>query len=183
MKLLLPAFLLIAEFLFSQSSDFIILKKNNKTVATYYAGTNISFLSTSGAMLNARINEIKSDTLYLQEFIIQQALTTFGTVVPDTIGSYHYKFSYKEIQSIGYARKQHFDWRGSGAALLGGGTLLTLGSAIVYLADRKKFSAPLMIASAGLATLGYFMAKGKSDGHVIGKSYKLLYMNMSRKNS
>ncbi|MEP6675018.1 MAG: hypothetical protein ABJA78_07680 [Ferruginibacter sp.] len=181
MKLFLAACLLLYNFSYSQSSDFILLKKNNKTEARYYAGTNISFLSTNGAFINAKITEIKNDTLYLQEFIVQRALTTFGTIVPDTVGSYHYQFHYNEIKSIGYSKRQNFDWKGSGAALLGGGTLLTLGSGVVYLADRKKFSAPLMAASAGLATLGYFMAKGKSNGKEIGKKYRLQYMNMSHR--
>ena len=179
---MLPAFLFLSNFLFAQASDFLILKRKNKTAATYYAGSNIQFTTSTGAFLNARINEIKNDTIYMQEFIIRQALTMFGTIVPDTVGSYHYKFHYNEIQSIGYSKKQHFDWKGSGAALLGGGTLLTLGSAVVLIADRQKFSAPLMIASAGLATLGYFMAKGKSSGKMIGKAYKLRYMSMSQKN-
>ena len=51
--------------------------------------------------------------------------------------------------------------------------------------DPEKFSAPLMITSAALATIGYFMAKGKKGGNamVIGKKYKLVYMNMSNKKS
>ena len=64
---------------------------------------------------------------------------------------------------------------------MGGGALLVVGSGVVYLADRNKFSTPLLIAAAGLGTLGYFMAKGGSNGMVIGKKYQLLYINMQNK--
>ena len=79
--------------------------------------------------------------------------------------------------------KTNFNTKGSGAALFGGGALLTLASGVVYVKKRKKFSLPLLLTSVGLGTLGYFMAKGKKGGSgmVIGKKYKLVYMNMSNK--
>ncbi len=159
--------------IFSQNSDFLLLKRKGKTSATYFAGRNISFVTNTGGIYEVLINEIKDDTLYVQEFIVQRGLTVFGTIVYDTIGSHHYQIDYRNISIIGRPNKRNFDWRGSGAALLGGGTLLTLGSGIVYLADRKKFSAPLMLASAGLATLGYFMAKGGKGGIELGQKYRL----------
>jgi hypothetical protein len=181
MKLILPILLVISINSFSQSADFIQLKKHNKTIASYYSGTNIAFSSESGSFINALINGIKSDTLYLQEFIIQYLPTNIGTYVIDTIGSYHYKYHYKQIAAIGQKEKTNFNVRGSGAALLGGGAVLTLASGVVYLVDREKFSAPLLITSVGLGALGYFMAKGKKrgGGMMIGKKYRLVYMNMS----
>ncbi len=168
---------------FAQSADFIILKKHGKTIRTFYSGTEIAFTSESGAFINATINGIKDDTLYLQEFIIRYLPTTIGTYIIDTAGSYHYKYHYNQVKAIGKEEKTNFNWRGSGGSLLGGGILLTLGSGVVYLADREKFSAPLLVTSAALGTLGYFIAKGKKGGNamLIGKKYKLVYMNMSNK--
>ena len=150
-------------------------------MARYFAGSNIQFMTTSGAYMDAFVNEIKNDSIFLQEFLVQRIPTTLGTYITDTVGSYRHKFHYNQIAAIGNAKKQNFNWKGSGAALMGGGALITLGSGIVYLADRQKFSAPLLIAAVGLGTLGYFMAKGRSDGLVIGKKYQLLYMNMQNK--
>ena len=61
--------------------------------------------------------------------------------------------------------------------------MLTLASGVVYVADRKKFSLPLLLTSVGLGTIGYFIKKKKKGGSgmVIGKKYKLVYMNMSNK--
>ncbi|MFM6925222.1 MAG: hypothetical protein ACKOU7_06935 [Ferruginibacter sp.] len=107
--------------------------------------------------------------------------TNIGTYIIDTVGSYRYKYHYNQVAAIGRKEKTNFNVKGSGAALLGGGAVLTLASGIIYVADRKKFSAPLLIASAGLGTLGYFMAKGKKHGnaYIIGRKYRLVYMNMS----
>ena len=179
MKFILPLLLLFSVTCYSQSADFIALKKNNKTIKTYYAGTHIDLTTTSGAYISALINGIKNDSLYLQEFIINYLPTTFGTYIIDTAGSYHYKFHYNQIKAIGKADKKGFNVKGSGAALFGGGIVLTVASGVVYLADRNKFSAPLLIASAGLATVGYFMSKGGGNAILIGKKYKLVYMDMS----
>lgn len=183
MKLLLPIFLFLSTDSFSQSADLIQLKKHNKLITTFYSGGNIAFTAESGAYIDALINGIKNDTLYLQEFIIRYLPTTIGTYIIDTAGSYHYKYNYRQIVAIGQKPKTNFNTKGSGAALLGGGAVLTLASGVIYVADREKFSAPLLLASVGLGTLGYFMAKGKKNGGgmLIGKKYKLVYMNMSNK--
>lgn len=181
MKSFLTILLFVSTTSFSQSADFIQLKKNNKTITTFYSGMNIAFTAESGAYIDALINGIKNDTLYLQQFIIRYLPTNIGTYIVDTAGSYHYKYHYNQIIGIGQKEKANFNVKGSGAALFGGGILLTLASGVVYVADREKFSAPLLLASVGLGTLGYFMAKGKksSRGMTMGKKYKLVYMNMS----
>ena len=183
MKLLLLILFFLPTFCFSQSADFIQLKKHNKTIITFYSGNNIAFTAESGAYIDALINGIKNDTLYLQQFIIRYLPTTIGTYIIDTVGRYHYKYNYRQIVAIGQNPKTNFNTKGSGAALLGGGAVLTLASGVIYVADRKKFSVPLLLASVGLGTLGYFMAKGKKNGGgmLIGKKYKLVYMNMSNK--
>jgi hypothetical protein len=180
MKLIFLILFFITTTSFSQSADFIQLKKNNKTVASFYSEMNIAFTSETGSYIDALITGIKEDTLYLQQFIIRYLPTNFGTYIVDTVGSYRYKYHYNQILAIGRKEKTNFNIKGSGAALLGGGAVLTLASGIIYVADRKKFSAPLLLASVGLGALGYFIAKGSKHGnaYVIGKKYKLVYMNM-----
>ena len=181
MKIFLPLLLLFAVPCYSQSADFIILKKKSKTIQTFYAGTNINFTTVSGAYITAHINGIKNDTLFLQEYITQYLPTTIGTYVVDTVGSYRYKFHYNQVKAMGRKAKKGFNTKGSGASLFGGGVLLTLASGVVFLVDRKNFSAPLLIASAALGTLGYFWATSGGGALVIGKKYKLVYMDMSNK--
>lgn len=181
MKILLLLLILFSFKANAQSADFIYLKKKNKTLQTIYAGQHISITTVSGANITAFINGIKNDSLFLQEFIVNYIPTTIGTYIVDTAGSYRYKFHYNQIMAIGKKQKRGFNAKGSGASLFGGGVVLTVASGVIYLVDRKKFSAPLLIASATLGALGYLWATSGNDGIVIGKKYKLVYMDMSNK--
>ena len=175
-------YLLSLHFLFpfyttAQSSDFIILKKKNKTVKMFYTGSNIEFVTNTGAYRNAVITKIKNDSIFLKEYIINRIPTTLGFYITDTLGSYHFDYNYKQIAYFGRVNKK-FNVGGSGAALMGGGTLLTLASGVVYVVDRKNFSPALMLSAIGLAGLGYLMNKASSKGITIGKNhYRLQYMN------
>ena len=161
----------------AQTADFIILKKKNKTVKIFYKGSNIEFVTTSGAYRNALINNIKNDSIFLQEFLITKRPTTLGFFVIDTLGSFRYAYNYKEIYHFGQENKK-FNLAGSGAALLGGGTLITLASGVVYLADNKNFSPALLAAAAGLAAVGYLMNRSSNKGITVGKKhYRLQYMS------
>ena len=163
----------------AQPSDFIILKKKNKTIRSYYAGTQIEFVTTTGAYRNAVITRIMNDSIFLQEFIVRHVPTTMGFYITDTAGSYRYVYHYNQIGSFGKQQKG-FNVSGSGAALLGGGVLLTLANGVVFLVDRKKFSPALLIASASLAVVGYFLSKAGSKGIVIGKkNYRIEYIKVT----
>lgn len=181
MKLLLPLFVFFFTASHAQQADFIILKKHNKKVSTWFAGDNIAFMSTGGNYIDAHIDGIKNDTLYLQEFIVRRLPTIYGAYMNDTAGSYHYKYHYNQIKAFGLEERKGFNLQGSGMALLGGGALITFGSGLVYLFDRKKFSAPLLIAAVGLGVAGYFMSKHGSKPMTIGKKYKIEYMDLSDK--
>lgn len=183
MKLFLPALLFISLSSFSQNADFILVKKKSHTIQTIFAGRNFEFVTTSGTYINATINGIKNDTLYLQEFLVQRLPTTFGTYILDTMGSYHYKFHYNQVASLGPKPKKGFNMSGSGASLFSGGVILTLASGVIYLVDKKKFSAPLLLAAAGLGTAGYFLMRSGAKPMTIGKKYKLQYMRMDNASS
>ncbi len=168
---------LIPQFIVAQSSDFIILKKKNKTIKMFYTGSNIEFVSNTGAYRNAVITKIKNDSIFLKEYLISRIPTTLGFFVIDTIGSYHFEYNYNQIAHFGKVNKK-FNVGGSGAALMGGGTLLTLASGVVYVADRENFSPALMLSAIGLAGLGYLMNKSSRKGITIRKNhYRLQYMN------
>ena len=161
-------------------SDFIILKKKNKTIQSFYAGTHIAFTSTNGAYRDAEITQIKNDSIFLREYLVQMVPSTMGFLIRDTVGSFRYVYHYTDIKRFGKEDK-HFNISGSGASLMGGGFLLAFGSGIVYLADRKKYSPTLLYAGLGGMGVGYLLNKAGSKGIVIGKKhYHLQYMNMSK---
>lgn len=161
----------------AQQADFIVLKKNRKTVQNFFSGTQIEFVAYNGAYRNALITAIKNDSLYLQEFIVYRMPTTLGTYVLDTSGSYRYVYHYNQIKSFGKPQKG-FNVGGSGAALLGGGALLVLASGVSYLIDKDQFSPELLGAAVGLSAIGYVMNKAAAKRIVIGKKYKIQYISL-----
>jgi hypothetical protein len=179
MKFFLPVLLFTALSSFSQTADFITVKKKGKTIQTIFAGRNLEFVTSSGAYINAFINGISNDTLFMQEFVVQRLPTTFGTYILDTLGSYRYKFHYNQVAALGKKQKRGFNIQGSGSSLFSGGIVLTVASGVVFLVDRDNFSAPLLIAAAGLGTFGYFLMKATGKPITIGKKYTLQYMNMT----
>ena len=169
LTLLLISFL-IGQHLFSQSADFILFKKNHKTIATYYAGNNIGFTNDEGNYIEALITKIQHDTLYLRQFVVQQVPTTLGVYVLDTISSYHYQYHYSQIKAIGKTGRR-FSASTSGAVLMGGGTVLAIASGVVYLVDKEKFSPQLLVASVALAGIGYLMYRLADKGMEIGRAH------------
>ena len=158
----------------AQQPDFILLKHKERTVATYFPGSNIKFTTSGGVYVEAIIKAVKNDTLFLKGYVIRQVPTQLGIYILDT-NYYYSQYHYKEIKAIG-KNGRHFDWGASGATLMGGGLLLTVASGVVYLADRNKFSPELMAVSAGLFGVGYLLAKTSGKGMVIGKKYSLVYV-------
>jgi hypothetical protein len=178
-RLLLFIFILISGKIFAQeASDFILLQKHNQTVASFYKGNDISFVTVSGASIDAQITDIRNDSIFLAEYIINQVPTNAGVNISDTVGSYPYQFNYNEIKLINLPGR-HFDVSASGASLFGGGLLLFVGSGVVYVADKSEFSPVIMIAGAALATIGYFLTRKHSDGYTIGRKYKLAYIDVT----
>lgn len=171
--------ILLTTACYGQPSDILVMMKKNHSVQRYYAGSNIKFTAINGAYRDAEITRIKNDSIYLKEYLVQIIPTTAGFNITDTLGSLSYNYHYNEIKFLGYPRNKKFNMAGSGASLLGGGILLTLGSLVVLVADKEKFSPGLMIGSAALGGLGYLLMKTAGQPMQIGQhGYHLQYINM-----
>jgi hypothetical protein len=170
--------LFITANIFAQPSDFITLKKKGRTIKTFFAGSNISFITTGGANFNVQINNIRNDSIFVTEFIIVQVPTRLGVYVLDTLARYKYSFNYREIGTI-YNEKKGFSFSGSGASLMGGGLLLVVLSGVNYLVNRSNFSLPLMGAAAGLGLTGYLLTRLQTTNYKIGKKYQLNYISVT----
>ncbi len=163
---------------FSQSSDVLLLKKRNKTIKRYFAGTNIDLTTKTGAYISAQISRINNDTLFLKQYVVRQMATQLGVYILDTVTTYNYQYHYNQIKAIGKTGRR-FNFSASAASLFGGGILLSVAGGVVYLVDREKFSPALMIASLSMTAIGYVMAKTAGKGMVIGKKYSLVYLEIS----
>jgi hypothetical protein len=169
---------LMAVHIFAQPSDFILLKKKGKTIKTFFSGSHISFITTTGASFAVQIDNIRNDSIFVTEFIIVQVPTRLGVYVLDTVARHKYSFNYRDIGTI-YYDKKGFSFSGSGASLMGGGVLLLVASGVVYLADRSNFSLPLAGAALGLGLTGYLVTRLQTTNYKIGKKYQLSYMSVN----
>jgi len=179
-----PVFILAITLLFASScaaqNDLLILKKHNRTIQSFFPGSEINF-STSIREYLASITSIKKDSLFLVQYDVRQVYTRIGVFVLDTVAEYHFAVNYHDILSLQKNRK-NFDWSGSGAALFGGGTILTAAGLITWIFSKpntRYYARPsLVIGAAALATTGYFLMKTGNKTRKLGKKYKLQYIKM-----
>lgn len=173
-------FLMTAQWCYAQPSDILVLKRKGKTEKSFFAGSQIEFSTVFGVYKNATVTRIYNDTIFLQEYVIQQFPTTLGTYITDTAGSYRYQYHYKDIATMGAQKKKGFNLAASGVSLMGGGVGLLLASGVIYVVDRDIFSWELAAGAAALTGIGYLLSKQAAKGIIIGKrGYTLEYMDMT----
>lgn len=166
---------------FSQPSDFLIIKKGQTTVKSFFAGSNIGFETDKG-FYAGQINTIQKDSLFLTQFDVRQLMTTLGFYILDTVATYQLSFSYKDIIKIPIQKRRGFDLASSGGSLFGGGVLITafgLGTWIFTKSDSRYYASPkLVICAAALAGVGYLLMRSNSAKYTIGKRYRLEYIKV-----
>ena len=166
---------------FSQVSDFMVLKKDQRTIKSFFVGSNISF-ETAGGYYSGQINAIKKDSVFLTEFDIRQVPTNMGIMVTDTLASYHLVFSYKEISKIERQKHKGFNWQASGGSLLGGGVLIAavgLGTWIFTRPGTQYYASPYLVGGAALlAGGGYLLLTSNGNYFTIGNKYRLEYIGV-----
>lgn len=180
-------FLLPIVFFFSftclcQSSDFIILKKNQRTIKSYFADSPIEFTSVDGYH-SGQISSIQNDSFYLNEYDIRQMPTTLGVYILDTVAVYKTPFYYKDILMFGARRTKGFNWGASGLALVGGAILIVGAGLISWIFTKPgttyHASPALVGGAAALGGAGYLIYKLSSKGIKIGKKYQLNYVSVN----
>jgi hypothetical protein len=168
-------------FCTAQPSDLLILKKNNRTLQTFFPGNEITFNTPSG-YYSGIIKSINHDSLFLVYYDIRQIPTNLGVYVLDTVATYPFAVNYKQIIGLGKMKKNKFDWSGSGSALLGGGLLLTtvgLGTWLFTKPNSRYYASPYLVGSAAiLGAIGYLLIKSGNKGMILDKKYSLEYIKV-----
>jgi hypothetical protein len=181
MKILFALIIGIFSFfsMVAQSSDLLILKKNDRTLQTFFPGNEIIF-NTLTRYYDAYIQSINHDSLFLIQYDVRQVPTNLGIYMLDTLGTYPFAVNYKEITGLVKYGNKKFDWSGSGGALLGGGTLITtvgLGTWLFSKPNTRYYASPYLVGGAALlAGIGYLLAKSNGKKMLLGKKYSLEYI-------
>jgi hypothetical protein len=165
----------------SQPSDFIVLKKNDRTIKSFFAGSIIG-IETANGFYSGIITAVKKDSLFINQYDVRQVPTNLGVYVLDTAAVYRLKFNYKEIGKIENQKRKGFNWAASGGSLLGGGILITavgLGTWVFTKPGTQYHASPaLVIGGAALAGIGYLLLKSNGTYYAIGKKYRLEYIKV-----
>ncbi len=162
-------------------NDLLILKKNNRTIKSFFPGTEMDF-STDTRYYEGNITQIKRDSVFLVQYDVRQVYSpNLGVFVLDTVSTYHFSVAFKDIYAIGNDTK-NFNWHASGATLFGGGILLTTAGLITWIfakPNTRYYARPqLVIGAAILAGIGYLLLKSGNKPMKLGKKYTLHYIKL-----
>lgn len=164
----------------SAQSDLLILKKNYHTVETFFPGSEMAF-STTNRFYKAYVSSIQNDSVFLVQYDVRQIPTTLGVYILDTVATYRFAVNYHDIKSFGKNRTG-FDLNSSGAALLGGGILLTTAGLVTWIVTKPSnvyhASPQFVIGAALLAGVGYLLMKTGNKNMKLGKKYSLDYIKV-----
>ncbi|MCH5683598.1 hypothetical protein LWM68_04545 [Niabella sp. W65] len=154
-------------------------------VKNYYAGVNISFVSTDGRRYDALIHKIANDSIYLRYFTTAPYTNIFGTVSYDTVTTYILQLHYKGIKYINTPkssyRNHYLGELGRYAAIGGlGYTVLNIVNGLIEKADPllDNRNARNVAIATGVGGAGLFLNR-KFKSARKGNRYKIVYVNMS----
>lgn len=187
--ILIILLLAITKVTFSQTSDFLVLKKrNNRTLKTYYPGAFISAHTYNGFFVNGFIKQIRNDSLIILQEETRLVAAEFGSVV-DTV-SYTIGLDYHEIKTFHYTG--NYTWgRKRGFAQITLPKLMKIGGIgyiileLVNSTYRKESLSennkvvPLAIA-AGVAATGFAITYFQNKIDKAGGKYKVVYVKNSK---
>jgi len=177
--LLLLAAILSGAAVRAQASDLLLLKKKDKTVRTFFPGSEMMF-NTATHYYDGVVRHIDHDTIFLVQYDIRQVPTSLGIFMLDTLGTFPFSVNYHDIISFGKDHNRNFDLGGSGGVLMGGGSLIVLvglGTWIFTKPNTQYHASPYLVGGAAvLAGIGYLIAKASARGMILGKKYSLQYI-------
>lgn len=156
LSILTLLFLSLACTVFSQESDFIILKKkNNRTVKTYAAGSFLSARMNNGFDVHGYITAIRNDSIYLRQQDIRMMGTQFGSTL-DTffyaVGfDYHQILRYNVKGGDYYGRPTGFSVLSVPGLMMIGGSAFLILETVNTLYRKESFSDNKRLVSMGIA--------------------------------
>ncbi|TAD85258.1 MAG: hypothetical protein EAY75_11640 [Bacteroidetes bacterium] len=167
-----------AAFAKAQKSDVLLLQKNQRTIASYFAGTNISFFTTDRLPVSARVDSIRRDSIFLTQYNLQRFMTAQGGQMIDTVGKFNLRFSVANIGYFPYKGRQPQGFWGRALGLGGGGFLLV--NLVNTLRENDAFfgkeNLPRVLGAVGAVALGIGLAATEKEKVKLGGKYRLKYL-------
>jgi hypothetical protein len=187
--LLIILLLSFTQITFSQTSDFIVLKKrNNRTLKTYYPGAFISATTYNGFPINGYIKFIRNDSIILQQQERRLVATEFGSTL-DTF-NYTIGLNFRDIEKFNYTsqytwgRKKGFSVITLPRLMMIGGTGFVALELINSAYRKESLNEDGKLLSLGIgaavAVAGYTIQRLQKQNNKAGKKYKVVYVRNTK---
>lgn len=179
MTRLLLLLILLSTAAQAQNSDILLLRKGNRTIRSFFKGSQIEFYTQEKTFVSAVVDSIKRDSLFLLYYDAQMVPTAFGGMVLDTLGVYTMNFSLKNIYSFP-ARQRGFPLVTNGTLFMVGGAAYLALNIVNTLREKDPIfgqdNLPRVLGGAGAVALGWLLQNSHSTENKIGRKYKLKYL-------
>ncbi len=181
-KKLLLLFIVFISLKASAQKDFIVLKKNDRVIATYFTGLVFNFQLTNKQWMTGYLRKIGDDTLVIKPFVLHIVPGLFGMPMQDTTYLPDMKLTVANIYAVPRL-KNSFGYIKDGTLFqIGGGGYMAL-NVVNNLADKQPlFSADnsrrLGIA-AGVLAIGTVLHITRKSYLKLGKKYTLEYVALN----
>lgn len=185
-RLLLVTFLIaVSPFIFSQSNDFIIVKKKNgRTIKTLNTGSSVIFQLKSKDYVNGWIENIKNDSIFIRIYNRQAFMTPMGFTVLDTVSIYLKPFHYKDISRIKIYYRRRFIRSKIDRILIGVGAIYFITNIINGAYHKTSVTGPENLKRLGISLgaigTGILMRKKviDVDNHFSTRRHRIEYVKM-----
>ncbi len=127
----------------AQSHDFVLLKKNNKTVQRLFAGQYIVAAIDSAGPYTCLIKDVFNDSLRLMGYSLQLSGTGYGASYIDTVSRFYFTTHYRHVTALyekmeapvilPWVRNKNFNLGGSAFTLKAAGVL----GILLTVADKR----------------------------------------------
>lgn len=181
--LLFTCLLLFTQTSFSQSLDYIsVRKKNGRVIKNFYSGSEIVVQTTHGSYLQGPISTIRNDSVFITLYDIRYFPTTLGTYFKDTVAITTAGLKKNEIERVLIVKRRSFLQRTAAPLLMIGGagylTLNVLNGALFNLPLTDSRNLRTLGVAAGAFGFGYLLQKLFSNDGFSKKSHQIVYVDL-----
>ena len=178
-RLVAILFICVVHNAFSQQSDILLLKKNNKTVGHFFAGSSISFIAKDGTHIGGKIDSLLRDSIFMTRQTEHMAPNMFGTYSPVMGPAYQMQFAVGDIAGFPI---QHRKWGliTSGTLFIVGGSAYLVLNVVNTLREKQPLfgsdNLPRILGGLTAVAVGLVLRLTQRKNIMVGGKYRLVYL-------
>ncbi len=182
LKLILPCFIALSFSHAQAQSDFIVLKKRNTSLKTYFTGTYLTCILTNDEALGGYIKKIQNDSIYVKPFTLQVYADSWGLTGTDTSWMSVVRVAIKQIKAFPKLRESFAYIKDGSLIEIGAGGYMALNIINTLGKKQQLFSqqnSNRLGTAAGIFAFGLLLHYTHKDYITLGKKYHLDYIRLN----